>query len=336
MTLSAAPDRAWTPDAWGAQPWGSVPLPPRDQPRPHRRGSVALRVGHGSQRRDLAIADMEQILFSGVEEVFEVPYWVSTFQQGREVKDTGQALTSGAVHDLQAVRRPTQGSEATNRISLRPMPDGLTTRFVWAESTLEWWHLLQLQWSGVAAAFVTQPALFEWELPARKRIRHFPDFLFVDHEGHRHIRDVKSQRDWHKPQFVVKTLLMDHWCSLHGISYGVLADFPEIWRTNLSHLRMFRDLTIDGESALQQVIQLLQQGPSSVAGVRAASGRNPGALAALQHLMWWREVNFDVRAPLREYSRVSWGTPPSLNEEICFDTHEVWRVWKQHVGRKEK
>jgi len=239
----------------------------------------------------------------------------------RDFEDAEELVVSGRLASFEPVRPLHQGTRSKNRIGLVVVPDEDSTRSVWAESKLEKTHIINQLWAYSPQAIATQPLTLEWELTPGTSLRHTPDFLIEYTDGRRCLFDVRHIEMWNQ-RFAVHALLTEAWCQSREIEYWVLAAMPDQRKTNLLNLHQVSDLDHSGREMSLRLLSALSN-PHSLSYVARAHGGFSSVVAPLRHLMWRRQLVFDIDAPVRSSTWVVSGETDPKCDSFSFHADHV-------------
>lgn len=169
------------------------------------------------------------------------------------------------------------------------------------ESMNEFTGLMLVDHLHVVTAVAAQPMLLTF---ANGR-NHVPDFLATLSDGRRLLIDVHESRSTTEADAELFELTREM-CARVGWDYEVVDRLDDVFRWNLEWMNRYHHPRYAPAPDVRQRILSLAGRARTFGELRKALATDrPGEhIPALAHLMWQREVLFDLHAPLEDTSRV--------------------------------
>lgn len=172
---------------------------------------------------------------------------------------------------------------------------------VFHESMMEFTAVMLLDHRFDVRGIAAQPMLITFE----DGTWHYPDFLVTEIHASRLLVDVHpksrtTKEDEHKHR------LTGEMCERIGWRYLVIDDFTEVMQWNLAMLcRYHHPRFAPDKKTRSRIEDLVSAGPAFDDVRRALMTEKPGEhLPALFHMMWRREVLFDLAQRFTEWTRL--------------------------------
>lgn len=169
------------------------------------------------------------------------------------------------------------------------------------ESMNEFTGLMLIDHLHSVTAVAAQPMLVTF---ASGR-NHVPDFLVTLAEGRRLLIDVHESRSTTEADAELFELTR-RMCVRVGWDYEVIDRLDDVFRWNLEWMNRYHHPRYAPTDDARHGVLAIADGAPTFGELRSAlATHRPGEhIPALAHLMWRREVLFDLRAPLDDASRV--------------------------------
>ncbi|WP_158297027.1 TnsA-like heteromeric transposase endonuclease subunit [Zhihengliuella sp. ISTPL4] len=169
------------------------------------------------------------------------------------------------------------------------------------ESMNEFTGLMLVDHLHVVTAVAAQPMLLTF---ANGR-NHVPDFLVTLCDGRRLLIDVHESRSTTEADAELFALTREM-CARVGWDYEVVDRLDDIFRWNLEWMnRYHHPRYVPAADVRQRILSVAARARTFGELRKALATDRPGEhIPALAHLMWQREVLFDLHAPLEDTSRV--------------------------------
>lgn len=284
----------------------------RAQPIAARRGSPVLFVPRASGTR-LSREERRARLGRVVLDANELSGTAAAVQlvarDGGVVCELSAAdLATLDLYRLEPVRRPSSYKGMKNFIGLYTSRRGPAWHHVWAESLLELAHLREIEFAGQAVELVTQAIQMKWRVQGAEW-SHFPDFLMRDTSGELILVDITRQEKLAHDRDLQNLLALTlRTCEMLGIRYEIGVELDRQRTINLSYLCGFRDIPIDLEGRIADVVAHLPR-RTSLWAVALMGGGGPEGRAIAAHLLWKQEISLDLSAAIHEHTRVTCAPP---------------------------
>ncbi|MFF2389366.1 TnsA-like heteromeric transposase endonuclease subunit [Agromyces sp. NPDC058104] len=174
---------------------------------------------------------------------------------------------------------------------------------IWHESLNEYFGLMLIDFHHSVHAIYPQPFLITFA----DRRTHYPDFLVVQRDHRRLLVDVHAEDDEEQAATFNNTRAI---CTRLGWRYELLTELDNTSQQNLEWIAGYRHPRYRPSSELRERILTAVEHRPTFGALRAALRTDrPGEhLPMVYHLMWCREIRFDLATPFTDRTRLSRGT----------------------------